>query len=147
MITSPAQAYRQYAANGASPPELIGMLYEAAILSLHRAVHAVEVNDIPRRTANLNHVLAVIGELQSALSLERGGEVAQSLDRFYAFARTRIFEASVQNSQEILQRLATQFLSLREAWQQVESGNPGSSHPAGAHPARIPLHDHPLNTT
>ena len=130
MITSPEQAYRQYAADGASPLGLIGMLYEAAVVSLHRALHAVEVNEIQQKTVHLNHVLAVIGELQSTLDFERGGEVARILERFYAFARNRVVEASIQNSQDILRQLAAQFLSLRDAWQQVESGvpaNPGTA--------------------
>jgi flagellar protein FliS len=130
MIANPAQAYRQYAANGASPLGLILMLYEVAVTSLHRAVQAVEIEDIPGRTASLNHVLAVIGELQSALDFERGGEVAQNLERFYLFARSRVIEASSQNSKDILQQLAAQFLSLREAWQQVESASTASPHPS-----------------
>lgn len=119
MYKNPVQAYHQVAVRGASPLELIVMLYDAALRSLNEAVRAVENNDIERRIAVLNHALSVIGELQGALDFQRGGDVAQRLSHFYNVARGKILEASIKVSRDILQQLIAQFTSLREAWQQA----------------------------
>src|SRR3990172_9885730 len=121
MSSNAARAYRQLSAHGASPVGLIVLLYEAAVSSLHRAIQALETNDIERRTHHLNHAIAVIGELQASLDFSQGGDVARNLDQFYRIARSRILEASAGKSKTILKQLAAQFLSLREAWEHVDA--------------------------
>jgi len=135
MNSNPARAYRQCAVQGASPMGLILMLYDAAVASLHRAIAAFDANDIESRTSHLNHVLDVVAELQGSLNIEKGGKVAKHLDRFYTYARGEIFEANIRNSKEELHRLVEQFLSLREAWQQMEKS---ASLPSDKTPENIP---------
>jgi len=54
------------------------------------------------------------------LNLERGGQVAQNLDRFYDAVRANLCEAQFQASKELLARQITDLLTVREAWEQVE---------------------------
>jgi flagellar protein FliS len=116
-----AQSYTNLSVEGASPVGLVVALYDNALMSLHRARRAMEANDIELRTQYLNHVLCIIAHLQGTLDLDRGGEVAETLMKFYCFARARILEVSLKNSREMLADLASHFSSLREAWDIVES--------------------------
>lgn len=116
-----AQSYARLFVEGSSPVGLVVALYDNALKSLHRARRAIETNDIELRTRYLNHVLCIIAHLQGTLDLERGGEVAATLTRFYSYARAGILEVSLTNSKEKLADLASHFYSLREAWQTVES--------------------------
>ena len=58
-------SYREATARGASPVQLVILLYEQAIEDLRRAVLALEKGDIEARTCSLNHALMVIGQLQA----------------------------------------------------------------------------------
>jgi flagellar protein FliS len=120
-IQGPASAYRQLEARGATPVGLVALLYDAALDSLYAALRAMERNDIEQRTASLNHAMTVLGILESSLNYERGGEVAQRLGQFYGMARGKILEASIQSSRELLRELAGHFVSLRDAWRQVDA--------------------------
>lgn len=122
----PARAYQQSATLGASPVELVVLLYDAALGSLHRAAKAIDSRDIEKRTVALNHVLEVTAELQAALNFERGGEVARQLDGFYTVVGKQVLEASVKNSRPAVEALIAQFASLRHAWAEVERSAPGA---------------------
>jgi len=119
-MTHAARAYTQLSLEGSSAVGLVVALYDNALKSLHRARRAIEANDIERRTHYLNRVLGIVAHLQGTLDLERGGEVARTLSQFYTYARARILEVSLTNSQEKLKDLASHFSTLRRAWQDVE---------------------------
>lgn len=135
MSRNPTLAYREVATKVGSPVGLVVLLYDAAINSLQRALKGFEANRIEQRTADLNHALLVVGELQASLDFERGGEVARRLRRFYELARARILEANLTNSAPFVRRLLEQFISLREAWHTVERANPQAPAPARPNPA------------
>jgi flagellar protein FliS len=122
-------AYRQHLVEGASPVGLVVLLYGTIVASLLRAQEAVKQNNIEKRVNEINHVLAVIGQLQGTLDHQRGGEVAVHLDRFYNLMRARVLEASIKASNEIISELIQHFSSLKEAWQQVERE---TQNPSGA---------------
>ena len=126
-MNHPASTYRQHAVQGASPVSLVVMLYDGAIVALQRARRAMEACDIERKCAHVNRALAIICQLEGSLDFEKGGEVAQTLKKFYVHARCRVLQANIQNSREMLASLVEQFSALREAWVQVE--HPRSSPP------------------
>lgn len=120
MTYNPATAYRQHSVGSATPIGLVILLYEAALASLYRAREALQEKNVEKRTRELNHVLEVIGELHGSLNVEEGGKVARRLSRYYEIARNKIMEASLAESDEILEGLTRQFTSLRDTWKQVE---------------------------
>jgi flagellar protein FliS len=116
----PRIAYRQADARGATSLRLVVLLYEQIIQDLRQATLAIEQNNVETRTKRINHALDVICLLQATLNLERGGQVAQNLIRFYDAVRANLCEAQFQASKEILARQITDLLTVREAWEQVE---------------------------
>lgn len=113
-------AYRQGLAGTESPVQLVVLLYEQAAKDIREALKALRAGDIERRTFEIDHALLVIGQLHATLDMERGGEVAQNLARFYTLVRSRLLQAQIQSSAEILEEQINLLLSLREAWQEVE---------------------------
>ena len=113
-------AYRQADARGATSLRLVVLLYEQIIQDLGQASLAIDQNNIELRTKRINHALDVICLLQATLNLERGGQVAQNLVRFYDTVRANLCEAQFQASKELLARQITDLLTVREAWEQVE---------------------------
>jgi len=116
----PRTAYRQSDARGATSLRLVVLLYEQIIQDLRQASLAIDQNNIELRTKRINHALDVVCLLQATLNLERGGQVAQNLVRFYDTVRANLCEAQFQASKEILARQVTDLLTVREAWEQVE---------------------------
>jgi flagellar protein FliS len=138
MNTDPRFAYRENAARGASPIGRVVLLYEQAIKDIGSAIAALNSQDVEKRTQSLNHALLVIGQLQACLDLERGGEVARNLDRFYGLVQKRLLEAQFSGSAEILREQMDLLLSVRAAWVEVESAEPRETEPAGARAAQSP---------
>lgn len=113
-------SYREAAIRGASPVRLVLCLYEQAIADLRRASMALEKRDVEERTRNINHALLVIAQLQGSLDMERGGEVARNLQRFYHVVRSGLLEAQVKQSARIVDQQISLLGSVHEAWQEVE---------------------------
>jgi flagellar secretion chaperone FliS len=122
--------YASESAAGVTPVGLVIRLYENIVADLGRAVYAVRDGDIEKRTAQLQHALLLIAHLQNALDLQTGGEPARQLDRFYSLARTCILEAQFRQSGKLLEELAQDFLSVREAWAEVEKQVAVTAQPA-----------------
>ena len=135
-------SYREAAIRGASPVRLVICLYEQAIEDLRRALVALERKDIQARTRSINHALTVIGQLQGTLDIERGGEVARNLHRFYAMIRAGLIDAHCKQSTAILEQQIALLMQVHEAWLEVErvSGAPpqGSQEPDQAPPVIAP---------
>lgn len=113
-------SYRETVVRGASPVRLVICLYEQAIEDLRRAVIAQEKGDIEARTRGINHALTVVAQLQGSLDMERGGEVAGNLARFYSLVRIGLVEAQVKQSIRILEQQISQLAIVHEAWLEVE---------------------------
>lgn len=132
-------SYREAAVRGASPVRLIICLYEQAIEDLRRAVVAMDKGAIEIRTREINHALLVIAQLQGTLDMERGGEVAKNLAKFYVMVRAGLIEAQMKQSSGLLQQQISQLVTVYEAWLEVERAtakpNPPADQPATDSPA------------
>ncbi len=116
----PAHTYRQLSVQGASPLEMVVMLYDGVITALLRAIDAIETHDIERKCEHLNRALTIIIQLEGTLNFELGGEIARNLQGLYAYSRAKINQANVGNSAEVLQSLIEHFTTLRDAWKEGE---------------------------
>jgi flagellar protein FliS len=141
--------YREDAVRGASPVRLVICLYEQAIKDLRRAVLALEKGDIEARTRGINHALSVIAQLQGSLDMERGGDVARNLARFYNVVRSGLVEAQVRQSTKILEQQISQLAIVHGAWLEVERATaaptPPSEGPAQAGPSTHPRETPPTD--
>lgn len=120
MSSDPRSAYRQTNGHGAGPVRLVVLLYEQLVDDLRRALAAIELGDAESKTLEIGHALEIVGQLQGRLDMERGGDVAVNLDRFYDLLRLDLVRAQLQSSGFVLQRQLDNLLTLREAWLEVE---------------------------
>jgi flagellar protein FliS len=113
-------SYREANVRGAKPVRLVICLYEQAIGDLRRAIIALETGAIETRTREINHALKVIAQLEGSLDMERGGDVARNLGRFYGMLRRGLTEAQMRQSSSLLQQQISQLVEVHEAWLEVE---------------------------
>jgi len=125
-MSHPAQAYRQFSVQGATPLGLVVMLYDGVIAALQRAAAAMEAHDIQTKCDHLNRALAIIAHLEGTLNFARGGEVARTLRAFYVYARGQALKANIENSPEMLRAVIGRFSSVREAWHEADQRAPSS---------------------
>jgi flagellar secretion chaperone FliS len=113
------ETYRQLGAQGADPLEIVVMLYDVLLDDLRRAIEALHAHDIEKRTAEIQHGLRVLEQLQGSLNMEQGGDPAQNLDKLYAMVRAKLIEAHWKSSEELLRRQIDLLRPVRDAWQEA----------------------------
>jgi flagellar protein FliS len=118
---NPAFSYRQSSIAGATPIGLVIALYDKLAADLRLAVDAMRKDDIQARCDALNHATLVLGQLQDWVNLESGDPLAKSLADFYQIIRTRMLQASVAKSAELLEAQIELVLQVRSAWQQRDA--------------------------
>ena len=117
-------SYRRTALSGASSIGLVIALCDTLSGNLRRAVAAIVRGDIGKRCAELNHAFLVVGQLESMIDKQPGDPLADSLATFYAYLRSKMLEASIQQSASVLEAQIDLVLQIRAAWQQRESATP-----------------------
>lgn len=112
--------YRKNAVNGASPLELVVLLYDGAIKFCELAKVAMAANDRFAKNANLLKAQRIITELTSCLDLKQGGEIAQNLLSLYTFAYNQLVAANIEERPELIDQSVKVLASLRESWSELE---------------------------
>jgi flagellar secretion chaperone FliS len=128
-------SYLRLAIEGASPIGLMIVLFDLLANDLRRAARALRTNDIETRCKEFNHAFLVLGQLQSWVDLERGGESAKILVRFYDHLRAKTMEAGVTKSANILEKQIDTILQVRTAWQEFDLPHEASTIEATAIPS------------
>ena len=129
MPANPFLASRAYAATGlettiadASPEQLILMLHDGLLESLHRARFAMSEGRIAEKGEAISKALAILTEgLMPALDLERGGEIAGNLSALYEYMITRLMLGNLQNDAAHLDEVSKLVQELKSAWQQLSA--------------------------
>lgn len=115
---------RQYVENDLSdrsPVELIRLLYSKAIEKLQLAARHTRANDVRERNACLARVMEIVAELQGALNLEAGGELAVQLAALYDYAQRQLIEAAAEPAAVAqLEEVRVLLVNLHEGWQDCE---------------------------
>jgi len=110
--------YRENAVRGATPLELVVILFDTAIDDMRRA--AAAAGDIEERAAAVRHAMLVLQQLQGTLDFEKGGQVARQFEQFYNLVRGKLLEAQLHSSPELMQQPIRFMTEVRDCW--VEAG-------------------------
>ena len=70
-------AYREADVQGASPVEVVIMLYDLLARDMKRVIAAIRAGDIQERVNQSNHAFQVLQELECSLDMDRGGSTAK----------------------------------------------------------------------
>ena len=112
-------AYQRIEANGSNGVQLVVMLYDGAIRFLCEAKACAERGDRRGKAAAISRTLAIVGELQSTLKLDEGGEIAKSLDALYTYITERVLDASIKGNDGGLDEAARLLRTLNSAWTEI----------------------------
>src|SRR5438874_1610746 len=80
------QEYQKGAVNGASPVQLVIMLYDGALRFMEAGRHAMIAKDVEKQNASLQKAQKIVMELMSCLDMQNGAEIARNLLALYTYA-------------------------------------------------------------
>ncbi len=118
--TTQIAQYRKGAIGGASPLQLIIMLYDGAMKHMHAAKVAMEQRDLYQQNKSMQAAQRIIAELMSSLDMERGGDIAKNLLSLYSFVYNRLMEANIQDNMEMLDECMKLVSDLGESWRTIQ---------------------------
>ncbi len=133
MYARPNNMYKAYQQNDIltlSPAAIIERLYQAMERSLVAAKDAIEKGQTAIKGEKLGHALAIIGELQASLDMEKGGEIAENLYDLYSFATNRLLMANVKNDVQLIDEVVNIMKPLGQAWSEIrreQNGHNGTA--------------------
>lgn len=122
----PGQARMHYEAmsyssriEGASPHELVTILYEELVMALALLAFAMKAGDSTKSNAQFGRASGIIHALEAGLDHELGGTLAESLSAIYRSARTEMMVARETGSWERVERLAQAFTDMSDSWKKI----------------------------
>ena len=128
---SASNVYQQMEVTTADNLRLVVLLYDGAIRFLTEAKGFIQTRDLVGKAQAIDRASAILGELQSTLSVEEGGEIAASLDRLYLYMMDRVLEASSRLDVGPLDEVVRLLRLLNSAWTEIaqKAHNPSTSMP------------------
>lgn len=103
----------------APPVRLVQLMFDGALARLAVARGQIERGDIQGKGQSLGKAVAIIGGLQQSLDLDRGGELAASLDALYDYLQRRLFRANVDNDLVVVDEVADLLRRLKSGWDEL----------------------------
>lgn len=110
-------AATQAKAASADPHQLVLMLMEGLLDEMARAEGHILARQFERKGQAISKCLQILGGLDSALDMDKGGELASNLHRLYDYCGQRLFEISVSNNVEGFAEVRKILQELKEGWE------------------------------
>ena len=105
---------------GATPYQLITLLYDEAINAMRRAEIYFQNGNIARRGEMISRAINIIDNgLRAGLNHEMGGQISADLERLYEYISRSLLEASLNKSGEKLPHLITLMVEISDTWKAI----------------------------
>ena len=124
MVYTGHQAYRQNAGNSViSKEQLLLKLYDGSLIFLRLARRGMEENNPRIKGENISKIIAILTELDSALDMEVGGEIAENLSALYRHVMYRLVEINIKNDLKGLDEVEHILSELKDGFEQAAKLN------------------------
>ncbi|MCX8042920.1 MAG: flagellar export chaperone FliS [Desulfobacterota bacterium] len=114
-----AAKYKSLEVNSSNRLKVVVMIYDAAIASLKHALLCHTKNDLIKRNQFISRTQFIVQELNNALDMKNGKEIAASLRKIYFFINRHLNEVMTDNNAKKIEQVISILSRLREAWQEI----------------------------
>lgn len=121
--------YKKNAVNGASPLQLIVMLYDGALRFMEAGKHHMKERNLEKQNENLQKAQRIVMELMSSLDMQGGGEIAKNLFSLYAYVTNELVSANIGDDPVPIDRAIKVMSDLRESWVALEASQQSEGEP------------------
>ena len=104
---------------GASPHQLVTMLFDGLRAALDGASRAVAAGHAGPRVRCVTRALAIIDALENSLDFAAGGAVARTLATLYGELRLLVVAGNAEARPDLLSAAALRVRGLGDAWSQA----------------------------
>jgi flagellar secretion chaperone FliS len=138
-----AGTYRQIGVqtgvDGASPHQLVLMLYDGYNDAVNDARAAMKAGQMEAKGKAIGRALRIVDEgLKASLDVKSGGALAENMMAVYAYVLRRLSEANLSNDAQLLDECLRVMEPLRSAWIAIRPGSPASASASAAVSATLP---------
>lgn len=102
---------------------IIVILYEKAITYLERAIRELE-EELPSAGDSIKSAQDLIIDLNSALDMEGGSNVAKNLNRVYNFVSRHLTKANVAHDPQMVREVVAVLEDLNDSWKSMTGAEP-----------------------
>jgi flagellar protein FliS len=122
-VSAYARIGTETAVVGASPHQLIIMLFEGLRKTIADAKHHMQEGAVAAKGAAISKAITIIDEgLKASLNPEAGGEIAAHLAALYDYMTVRLVRANFENNVALLDEVARLVAELHESWVAIKPG-------------------------
>jgi len=119
----PWKSYRQIATQTAPPGQLVLMLFDGVLRRLQRALEGFAQTDPAEANMaihnNLLRAQEIIRELDQALDMEQGGQIANTLRNLYRYFDHLLSRSNTRKEQTGIEEVVAHVTILRDAWAEM----------------------------
>jgi flagellar protein FliS len=120
MNLSGSQHYRKVGLYGnlseASPHQVVQVMLDTLLSRITEAAGHLERGEIALKGEKVSKALAIIEALMLGLDKQRGGELAQNLERLYDYASRTLLKAHLENRSDLLKEVSSLLREIRLGW-------------------------------
>ena len=107
---------------GATPHQLITMLFEGAHSAIVRARLYFENGNIAKRGEMISKAINIIDNgLRSALDFDKGQQIALDLDALYRYMSHTLLNANLNNDPSQLAHVDEILMNIADTWKEIET--------------------------
>ena len=123
MSLSGLQSYKNVGAHGslaeASPYQVVQVMLDAVLSRIAEASGHLERGEVAAKGEKIGKALAIIEALVLGLDKERGGELAQNLERLYDYASRTLLKANFENRADLLKEVTSLLREIKVGWEGI----------------------------
>ncbi len=106
---------------GASPHQLIVLLYDGAINAMRRAEIYFETGNVARRGEMISRAINIIDNgLRAGLDHQMGGDIPADLERLYEYVSRNLLLANLNQSASSLPPLIALMVEMADTWKAID---------------------------
>jgi flagellar protein FliS len=120
MLNANMSRYRESQITSSTSEETVLMLYDGAIRFLRSAISELtEKSNISEKALLIEKVVKIIDYLQSCLDTEKGGTIAENLNKLYDYMQIALTRANFSNDTSKMEEVLSLLSTVREGWNDV----------------------------
>jgi flagellar secretion chaperone FliS len=120
-MQSAARTYFQTQVTTTTQGDLVIMLFDAALKFLHQAKEKIVEKNYAQKGILISKTIDILGELQGSLNAQKGGDLADSLQKLYLFCSSRLLTANLKMDTAIIDEVVQILSGVRDAFFQANA--------------------------
>jgi flagellar protein FliS len=100
----------------ATPYQVVRVMLDAVLSRLAEAVGHMQRGEVAAKGEKIGKALGIVEALVLGLDKERGGELAQNLERVYDYAARTLLKANPENRVELLEEVSALLREIKLGW-------------------------------